>query len=98
MQEQEPLQIDRARRRMLVQLESIAIRTFLNSLEDFPGFFIHQDPSGGPWIGGQKQYAVFFSHRISLSTNTGRGKHSDLVTDHENIFRLFSVREEQVEE
>src|SRR5919205_3072509 len=62
VQQQEPLQIDGARRRMFMQLELLPIRAFLNSFKDFSGFFIHEDAAGGPWICGQKQYADFFSH------------------------------------
>ena len=48
--QQEPLQIDRLYRCVLVQFESIAIRAFVNSFEDFPRLFVDQNATRRPGI------------------------------------------------
>ena len=48
--QQQSLQIDRLDRRVLVQFESVAIWTFMNSFEDLARLFVYENAAGRPWV------------------------------------------------
>ena len=48
--QQQSLQIDWLYSAVVMQFESIAVATFVNSLIDFSSFFSHQNSAGTPWI------------------------------------------------
>ena len=48
--QQQFLKVDRLYGRVLVQLESLTVRTFVNPFEDLSRLFVYQNATGRPWI------------------------------------------------